>query len=144
MSANLSRAYSSELSGFASKNIILKTTSGKIIKGILVGLNSDDMNLILGDVVVDGEQHHRMFLAGSQVAEITLGERPFDMNQLKMELERVFKKTGVRYFDDTRTILVMDRYKVTEETVEGEGPVADRIRRIWQSLKEEFAGTTSE
>ena len=144
MSANLTRAYSSELNAFASKNIIVKTTSGRIIKAILVGLNPEDMNLILGDVVVEGEQHHRMFLAGTQVAEITLGERPFDMNKLKMELERVFKKTGVRYFDDTRTILVMDRYKVTEESVEGEGPVVDRIRRIWQSLKEEFAGSTTE
>ncbi|MFV2014909.1 MAG: Lsm family RNA-binding protein [Candidatus Heimdallarchaeota archaeon] len=141
MSANLTRGYAAELSSFALKNIIVKTTTGKTIKGILMGLNPDDMNLILGDVVVNEEQHHRLFLAGSQVAEITLGERPFDMNKLKMELERVFKKTGVRYFEDTRTIMVMDRYKVTEEAVDGDGPVADRIRRIWQSLKEEFKAT---
>lgn len=141
MSANLTRGYAAELSSFASKNIIVKTTTGKTIKGVLMGLNPDDMNLILGDVVVNDEQHHRLFLAGTQVAEITLGERPFDMNKLKMELERVFKKTGVRYFEDTRTIMVMDRYKVTEESVDGDGPVADRIRRIWQSLKEEFTAT---
>jgi hypothetical protein len=66
------------------------------------------------------------------------------MNKLKMELERVFKKTGVRYFEDTRTIMVMDRYKVTEESVDGDGPVADRIRRIWQSLKEEFSSAKEE
>lgn len=138
MSANLTRGYAAELASFASKNIIVKTTSGITIKGILMGLNPDDMNLILGDAVTDDQEHHRLFLSGHQVAEITLGERPFDMNKLKMELERVFKKTGVRYFDDTRTIMVMDRYKVTEEAVDGEGPVADRIRRIWSSLKDEF------
>ncbi|MHA2031785.1 MAG: Lsm family RNA-binding protein [Candidatus Kariarchaeaceae archaeon] len=144
MSANLSRGYAAELSTFASKNIIVRTTTGKTIKGVLMGLNPDDMNIILGDVVIGEDEHHRLFLAGSQVAEITLGERPFDMNKLKMELERVFKKTGVRYFEDTRTIMVMDRYKVTEGSVDGDGPVADRIRRIWQSLKEEFSSTQEE
>lgn len=140
MSTNLSRSYAAELNAFASKNVILTTTTGKVVNGVLIGLNPDDMNVILADAVVDGKSHKRIFLAGSTISEITLGEAPFDMNKLRMELERVFKKTGVRYFDDTRTILVMDRYKVTEDDVEGEGPVADRIRRIWQALRDEYLG----
>ena len=31
----------------------------------------------------------------------------------------------------------MDRYKVTQEGVEGDGPVADRVRRIWDTFRQE-------
>ena len=112
--------------------------AGKILTGRLIGMNTDTRDLMLAEAVVDGKKHHRMYLAGAILAEITLGEAPFDMNVLKMELEKVFKKTGVRYYEDTRTIMVMDRYRVTEEEVQGDGPVADRIRRIWQSMKDEY------
>ena len=139
MSVNLNKNFKIELNTFAGKNVIIETISGKKIKGVLIGLNPDDMSLIVGDAVVDNQQHHRIFLAGQTVAEIYLGEAPFDIQGLRTELERVFKKSGVRYFEDTQTILVMDRYKVTEEGVEGEGPVADRVRRIWSNFREEAA-----
>ncbi|MDH5646208.1 MAG: Lsm family RNA-binding protein [Candidatus Heimdallarchaeota archaeon] len=134
MSSNLTRQFKGELNNFDKKNIILTTTYDKVISGMLIGMG-DDNSVIIADAVIGGEKHHRMFISGTVIAEIILGDAPFDMHGLRIELEKIFKKTGVRYFDDTRTIVVMDRYKVTESTVEGDGPVADRIRSIWQSYK---------
>ena len=136
MSANLSKNYKFELNVFAGKHVVIHTTTGKKVKGVLLGLNTDDMSVILGDAAVDNQIHHRIFLSGSTVAEMYLGEAPFNIQGLRTELEKVFKKSGVRYFEDTQTILVMDRYKVTEEGVDGDGPVADRVRRIWSSYVE--------
>ncbi len=138
MSSNLGRAFATELNTFVQKNIVVKLRDGGIIMGRLIGLNSENFSLILGEALSAGKKHHRIFIAGDTVAEMTLGQAPFNMNKLREELEKIFKKSGVRYFDDTRTLVVMDRYRVTEEEVEGEGPVADRIRRIWQSFVDEY------
>ena len=144
MSVNLLKNYKSELNVFAGKHVIVQTTTGKKIKGVLIGINTDDMSIILGDAVADNQNHHRIFLSGSTVAEMYLGEAPFNIQGLKTELEKVFKKSGVRYFEDTQTILVMDRYRVTEEGVEGEGPVADRVRRIWSSYVDTLSSDEEE
>lgn len=136
MSINLTRNFKTELNTFAGKNVIIQTTGGKMIQGVLVGLNTEDMSIILGEALVDNERHHRIFLAGTTIAEIYLGEAPYDLLGLRTELEKVFKKSGVRYFEDTQTLLVMDRYKVTQEGVEGDGPVADRVRRIWDTFRQ--------
>ena len=137
MSINLTRNFKNELNTFAGKNVIIETLDGKKVQGVLVGLNTDDMSLILGDAQIGNERHHRVFLAGSTIAQIYLGEAPFDLLGLRTELEKVFKKSGVRYFEDTQTLLVMDRYKVTQEGVEGDGPVADRVRRIWDKFQKD-------
>ncbi|MHA2249847.1 MAG: Lsm family RNA-binding protein [Candidatus Kariarchaeaceae archaeon] len=138
MSSNLGRAFATELNAFVQKNIVVTTKDGNVIVGRLIGMSPENMSLILGEAISGKKKHHRIFIAGDTIAELTLGEAPFNMNKLREELEKIFKKTGVRYFDDTRTIVVMDRYRVTEEEVEGEGPVADRIRRIWQAFHEEY------
>ncbi|MHA2502672.1 MAG: Lsm family RNA-binding protein [Candidatus Kariarchaeaceae archaeon] len=144
MSINLTRNFKNELNTFAGKNVIIETLGGKKVQGVLVGLNTEDMSLILGDAIVNNERHHRIFLSGATIAEIYLGEAPFDLLGLRTELEKVFKKSGVRYFEDTQTLLVMDRYKVTQEGVEGDGPVADRVRRIWNNFSTELPVTEPE
>ncbi len=136
MSLNLARSFKNEMTGFLNKNVIITTVNGDTIRGVLLGMRDEDLSMILGDAVFNKNQkNHRLFVTGNVIATMTLGEEPFDILGLRIELEKVFKKTGVRYFPDSRTILVMDRYKVTEENVEGEGPIVDRIRSIWQQFK---------
>lgn len=136
MSSNLSRSFSTEINSFSHKNVIVTLTTGKTVNGVLSGMRAEDLSIILANAITEGKKHHRMYISGSMIAEIVLGEAPFDMQGLRIELEKVFKKTGVRYFEDSRTLIVMDRYRVDENGVDGEGPVADRVRRIWQSFKE--------
>lgn len=138
MSVNLNRNFKNELNAFDRKNVVIQTTTGKEFKGVLLGINTDDLSLVLGDATVDGIRHNRIFLSGQIIAEIYMGEAPFDISGLRNELEQIFKKTGVRYFEDTRTIMVMDRYKVSEKGVEGQqGPIMDRIIRIWANYQKE-------
>ena len=114
------------------------TKDGKKIQGLLIGMNDNDLSVIIGNAADDGDINHRTFISGSVIAKMTLGEIPFDIGSLRIELEKVFKKSGVRYFAESRTIVVMDRYRVTESSVEGdEGPIGDRIKRIWSNFKAE-------
>jgi hypothetical protein len=37
----------------------------------------------------------------------------------------------VEFFEDSRIIRVLKKVRVTEDGVEGEGPLADRIRQVY-------------
>ena len=138
MSLNLNKAFKTEMNAFVNKNVIVTTKDGKKIQGLLIGMNDNDLSVIIGNAADDGNTNHRTFISGSVIAKMTLGEIPFDIGSLRIELEKVFKKSGVRYFAESRTIVVMDRYRVTESSVEGdEGPIGDRIKRIWSNFKAE-------
>ena len=135
MSSNLVRDFKIELANFKQKNVIVTTKDGKVFSGILMGLKDEDLTLVLGDVDYNGEKQHRLILSGDMVYTVILGEVPFDIHGLREELEKVFKKDGVRFYPETRTLMILDRYKVSEKGVEGaEGAVLDRIKRIWSSF----------
>jgi small nuclear ribonucleoprotein (snRNP)-like protein len=138
VSLNLNKAFKTEMNAFVNKNVIIFTKEGDKIQGLLIGMSDTDLSVIIGNALVNGDKNHRTFVSGSVITKMTLGETPFDIAGLRMELEKVFKKSGVRYFPESRTIQVMDRYRVTETSVEGdEGPIADRIKRIWVNFKAE-------
>ena len=138
VSLNLNKAFKTEMNAFVNKNVIIFTKEGDKIQGLLIGMSDTDLSVVIGNASVNGDKNHRTFVSGSVISKMTLGETPFDIGGLRMELEKVFKKSGVRYFPESRTIQVMDRYRVTEISVEGdEGPIGDRIKRIWANFKAE-------
>ena len=63
-------------------------------------------------------------------------EAPFDLVGLTSELEKVFRQPGhVKFYEESGLIVVLDRVRVTEKGVEGTGPVADRVRAIYERFK---------
>ena len=44
----------------------------------------------------------------------------------------------VRYIPEARVITVMERIRVTEKGVEGAGPIAERVRTIYERFVEEW------
>jgi len=45
-----------------------------------------------------------------------------------------------RVYEDKGIIMVMDRVKVTEEGVEGTGPAAERVKKIYEQFVKETRG----
>jgi alpha-amylase/alpha-mannosidase (GH57 family) len=79
-------------------------------------------------------------LSGSRVAEILSVEKPFDLKGLAERLERVFPRM-VKLYEKEGFIWVMDRIKVTREgVVEGTGPAAERVQRVYQQFMQETRG----
>ncbi|MBS7622009.1 Lsm family RNA-binding protein, partial [Candidatus Bathyarchaeota archaeon] len=60
-----------------------------------------------------------------------------DMEEFARRLEEVFPKM-VRYIPEARVITVLERIRVTERGVEGTGPIADRVRSIFDKFVEEW------
>ena len=132
------RKYFTEIAALADKTVSITTSTGKKLNGTLIGINQDNMSLVLADAKDEsGNLLHRVFLNGNIVAQISSAEKPFDLKALANRLEKVFP-TMVKLYDDKGFIWVMDKVKLTEKgVVEGSGPAADRVQKVYEQFMSE-------
>jgi small nuclear ribonucleoprotein (snRNP)-like protein len=127
------RKFFTEVAALVDKTVIVATTTGKIFTGTLIGINPDSLSLAIAEAKDEtGQVSHRVFLNGNVVAQILSTEKSFDLKALATRLEKVFP-TMVKLYDDKGFIWVMDKVKLTEKgVVEGSGPAAERVQRVYQ------------
>jgi small nuclear ribonucleoprotein (snRNP)-like protein len=135
------RRFFTEVSALADRTVTVSTTAGKAFTGLLVGINPDNMSLVLSEAKdQEGKLAHRVVLNGSVVATIFSVEKPFDLKALADRLEKVFP-TMVKLYEDKGFIWVMDKVKVTERgVVEGSGPAAERVEKVFALFMNEAKG----
>ncbi len=131
------RKYFTEVAALADKTVAVVTTNGKTFNGTLIGINPDNMSLVLADATESGKPLHRVIINGSTVAQVSTAEKPFDLKSLSQRLEKVFP-TMVKLYEDQGFIWVMDKVKLTEKgVVEGAGPAAERVQRVYEQFMAE-------
>ena len=132
------RKYFGDVAALADKTVAVVTTNGKTFNGTLIGINQDNMSLVMADARDEtGKTLHRLFLNGSTIAQIASAERPFDLKALAGRLEKVFP-TMVKLYEDKGFIWVMDKVKLTEKgVIEGSGPAADRVQKVYEQFMTE-------
>ncbi len=135
------RKFFTEVAALVDKPVVVSTTSGKTFTGMLVGINPDNMSLCLAEAKDEtGKVAHRVFLNGNLISQILSTEKPFDLKALATRLEKVFP-TMVKLYEDKGFIWVMDKVKLTERgVVEGSGPAADRVHRVYEQFIAEMKG----
>jgi len=135
------RKFFTEVAALMDKSVIVATTTEKTYSGTLIGINPDTLSLCLAEAKDEkGRTLHRVFLNGNVVAQILSVEKPFDLKALADRLEKVFP-TMVRLYEDKGFIWVMDRVKLTEKgVVEGSGPAADRVQKVYDQFISEIKG----
>jgi small nuclear ribonucleoprotein (snRNP)-like protein len=123
------RRFLEELGTFTGRKVQVETIDGKKYEGVLLGI-SENLTLVLSGY--EGGMF-KLALNGSQIKEIKLVEKPFDLKTLAEAINKVFPGL-VRLREDIGAIIVMDKIKVTESgVVEGTGPSADRIRQVYDA-----------
>jgi small nuclear ribonucleoprotein (snRNP)-like protein len=131
------RKYFTEVAALADKTVAVVTTNGKTFNGTLVGVNPDNLSLVLADATEAGKPLHRVVINGSTVAQISTAEKPFDLKSLATRLEKVFP-TMVKLYEDQGFIWIMDKVKLTEKgVVEGSGPAAERVQKVYETFMAE-------
>lgn len=135
------RKFFSEVAALVDKTVIALTTTGKTYSGTLIGVNPDNLSLVLAEAKdEEGKILHRVFLNGNVVAQILSVEKPFNLKALADRLEKVFP-TMVKLYEDKGFIWVMDKVKVTEKgVVEGSGPAAERVQKVYEQFVSEIKG----
>ena len=134
------RKYFTEVAALADKIVSVVTTTGKTFNGTLVGINPDNLSLCIGDAKDEtGKTYNRVFLNGNTVAQISSAEKSFDLKALAGRLEKVFP-TLVDLNEQSGFIVVMRKVKLTEKgVVEGTGPAADRVQKVYEQFISEIA-----
>ncbi|MHA1238259.1 MAG: Lsm family RNA-binding protein [Candidatus Odinarchaeia archaeon] len=127
-----------ELAALLESPINVVLDSGKVYTGTLKGYEPSTLSLCLANAKDDkGNKYHRIFLYGSRILEITKTEEPFDLEGLAKELKTIFPPGEVKYLEDARVIVILNKIKVTEDGVEGTGPLAERVYKVYKSFIEE-------
>ncbi len=134
------RKFVGEIGMLLDKTVMVITVNGKKYTGTLSGIDPDTLSLSLSDAKDDkGATTHKVFLNGNTLSQILTTEKPFDLKALSERLEKVFP-TMVRLYEDQGFIWVMEKIKVTEKgVVEGSGPIADRVNRVYDLFTKEAA-----
>jgi small nuclear ribonucleoprotein (snRNP)-like protein len=136
------RKFFGEIGALLEKTVVVITSDGRKYTGTLAGINPETLSLCLAEAKDEkGQVFNRVFLNGNVVAEILAIEKPFDLKALADRLEKVFP-TMVKLYEDKGFIWVMDRIKVTEKgVVEGSGPAAERVQRVYEQFISEMKGS---
>lgn len=136
LSSILVRRFIEEVSTFIGKKVSVTTVDGRKLTGELLGI-TESLSLVLGKIE-SSPDIPKIILNGSEVKEIALLEKPFDLRSLAERIEKVFPGM-VKLREEIGAIIVMDKIKVTESgVVEGTGPSAERVRAIYEEYISEL------
>jgi small nuclear ribonucleoprotein (snRNP)-like protein len=129
------RKYFTEVAALAEKIVSVTTINGKNFTGTLIGINPDNLSLVLADVKDDtGKLVNRLFLNGNTIAQLSTAEKSFDLKALAQRLEKVFPRM-VKLYEDNGFIWVMDKVKLTDHGItEGSGPAAERVQKVYDQF----------
>ncbi len=132
MSSIPERRFNSELIKLLDSVVTVKTKDGEYT-GTLLGYDSDTFSICLANVKTKDRKYHRIFISGGNILEILREEGAIDLKKIAEEMEKQFPNM-VELYEEAGVILVMKRIKVTKNGVEGSGPVADRVRAIYEKI----------
>ncbi|MGC9148501.1 MAG: Lsm family RNA-binding protein [Sulfolobales archaeon] len=130
------RRFATELNNIIDRRIIVRLTDGKVYKGILLGVDQPTMNLVLGEAEDEqGNRYYRVFISGTRFSEILIEEMPlFDPDEFaNLASQRLgINPVNIKVMRDIGVVMILDRYKISANGVEGSGALATRIYDLWE------------
>ncbi len=133
-----SSAFFKELTSLIGKKVKVNLENGRIYTGKLKSYDARTLSLCLLDASDEkGNVYNRVFVKGDKIVDFFQTEEGVDLRQLYVEISKVFPPGDVEFLEDNNMILVLKRIKVTEDGVEGEGPVARRVKEIYDRFMAE-------
>lgn len=129
------RQYNSELGTLIDKIIKVYLDGDKFIVGQLKGI-SEDSNLILTNAKNEKNKvFPKIVIRNSYYNYFTLEEEPFPMEALAERISKIFSKGHVNYIAEQNVISILNgKIVVNEDGVRGEGPSADRVKKIYEQF----------
>ncbi len=136
MSKEAQRKFLLDLAGLLERAVIIVTKDGKVFEGTLSGFDHPSLNVSLVDVKVSDKTYPKVIIRGDMIAEIIAKEKPlFDAKEFARILERYFPNL-VKVHEEAGIVVIGEKIKVSEKGVEGVGPIADRVRKLFNDYIE--------
>jgi small nuclear ribonucleoprotein (snRNP)-like protein len=130
------RQYNTELGTLIDKIVKVYIDKDKFFVGQLKGI-SEDSNLILVNAKNEkNKAFPKLFIRSNFYDFVSLEEEPFPMVALSERIAAIFSKGHVNYIEDQNIISILSGKIIVDESgVRGEGPSADRVRKIYEQFK---------
>ncbi|MHA1369980.1 MAG: Lsm family RNA-binding protein [Promethearchaeota archaeon] len=121
--------------------ILLKHKEDYYITGQLKGFSRNNESIVLiGAKDTIGNKFEKIVIHGSDWLIITLEETPFPMEGLYKRLKNIFPPGQVQFVPEVGAISIMGKINVTQKGVTGEGPLYERVKKIYDSYISEIEG----
>ncbi len=128
-----------ELNSLVGNEVLVKLVDGTTYVGTLIGIDLSDrlsLHIVLENArTQDGRVLYKVFINGDRVSEIIFEQRPiFDPEEFaKFVASKLnIPLNSIRVIKEAKSVLVYDRYKVTENGVEGSGALASKLYSVFQ------------
>ncbi len=130
------RQYNTELGLLIDKIVKVYLANDKFFVGQLKGI-SEDSNLILINAKNEkSKSFPKLFIRSNFYNFVSLEEEPFPMVALSDRIASIFSKGHVNYIEDQNIISILSgKIVVSPEGVKGDGPSAERVRKIYDQFK---------
>ena len=130
------RQYNTEIGLLIDKIVKVYLDDDKFFVGQLKGV-SDDSNVILVNAKNEKSKPFPKILIRSVFYNyVTVEEEPFPMQALADRISTIFSKGHVNYIPEQNIISILNgKIVVDEDSVRGEGPSADRVKKIFEQFK---------
>ena len=129
------RRISSELNNLIDKTIIVKTTNGKTYTGQLYAYELSPFIISLTNVKDDNNNtFYKLMINGNIIAEIIIKNPPlFEPREFAELVEKSLnlRPADIKVYEETGVVTILERIKVSQNGVEGSGPMAQRIYDLY-------------
>ena len=120
-------------------------TNTKTYDGALLGYDRDTMTICLKDATdTEGTVYSKIVIYGRTIHEIIETKKAFDLKRLAEDLQSIFPRGEVKLDSEADAIIVLNKIKVTEKGVQGSGPLAERVRNVYDRFIETMEAEAEE
>ncbi|MHA1266731.1 MAG: Lsm family RNA-binding protein [Candidatus Helarchaeota archaeon] len=120
-------------------------TATKTYNGALLGYDRDTMTICLKNADdLEGNHYSKIIIYGHTIQEIIETKKAFDLKRLAEDLQAIFPRGEVKLDTEADAIIVLNKIKVTEKGVQGSGPLAERVRNVYDKFLEQMEAELEE
>lgn len=135
-----SRRVSGDLNTLIDKTIIVKLSNNKTYSGILSSFELSPFIISLTNAK-DNENntYYKVIINGSVITEILVKNAPiFDPREFAelVAKELNIRSADIKVYEEAGIVTILDKIKVSENGVEGSGPLAQKVYDIYNAYIE--------
>jgi len=131
--AEANKRFVAEVNNLLGREVVVGLANGDVYKGVLHAVDPQ-LNIILINVTTkNGEKFTKSIIMSNYVIYINSTEKFLDLREFAKYAERYFPGM-IKYVEESNVVLVGDKVRVSEVGVEGVGPVAERVKRLYEEF----------
>ncbi|CCC82547.1 Lsm family RNA-binding protein [Thermoproteus tenax] len=131
--AEANKRFVAEINSLLGKEVIVGLSNGDEYRGVLYAVDNQ-LNLILYDTTTkSGNKYSKSILISRYIMYINSIEKEVDLRSFAKYAEKYFPGM-VKYIEESNIVLIGDKVRVSEIGIEGSGPLAERVRQIYEEF----------